>query len=741
MKISRRDLFKFVGGSAVGAFLTPIPWKLIDDAAIWSQNWSWIPRPLHGEIRTKFTTCTLCPAGCGARVRCVGDQPVMLTGVTRHPVSRGTLCPAGLGGHHLPYHPGRALQPLQRVQKNGKIEFAPVSREAVEAALAAAISRLKPGTPNESIVILDQQPGRTISRVYRRFLESVPNGVYVTTSALGGDTLCVLQEMMEKPYGPVGYDLENTRMILSFGAPLLDGWGTPGRMMEIIKAQGSKDPDYRLKIIQVETRQSRTASFADEWVAINPGTEAAFALGLAHVLIHENLYDQDLIRRKAIDFRKKDGRAYLNLVEQFTPEYAAGISGIAPDRIIATARTLAQNAPAIVIGGGDPGGGPLGKEEETAIAGLNLLLGGIGRPGGIVARREVPDIMSTSHHPTVPEMEIRDVPDHSIRILILDAAESGNALPWALLERKLVPQGALVVSLSSYLTGLTKHAGYIIPAPTYLESIQDVPAPIDATTASFSLSSALLTAPAGVTEPFEWVKRLASVAGVPFVEEAQGSTYEAQLKNRVETIYRAKRGTVFSSGDGKTVPIAEISSADQLWKLLSEGGCWIDSKAETKPMPNFSLLGKTKDNFERLQVAGQGRLSREPGLVAAFGFILMPFGWRGATGNGQISPLMTKLFQESGLRKLSGQTAVNPETGRAFGLTDGGQAWIETEKGAMKVEVRFDAAVMPRVIEAAVGPSVEAFSTAETQGTQNILDLCHLDDDCAWRVTRARVTT
>ncbi|MGB7623216.1 MAG: molybdopterin-dependent oxidoreductase [Terriglobia bacterium] len=740
MKISRRDLFKFVGGSAVGAFLTPVPWKLIDDAAVWSQNWSWIPRPLHGEIRTKFTTCTLCPAGCGVRVRCVGDQPVMLTGVVQHPVSRGALCPVGLGGHHLPYHPRRAAHPVERVQKNGKTEFVPVTLDAAVARIAAAVSELKTGRSGGSIAVVDQQPGRSISAVYRQFLGSVANGVYVTTPNSGSDTLNTLQGMLDKPYGPLGYDLENTRTILSFGAPLLDGWGTPGRVMEIIKAQKSLDPDKRLKIIQVESRQSRTALFADEWVAVNPGTEAAFALGLAHVIVHEDLYDRDLIRRKADDFRKEGRRSYFDLVERFTPEEAAGITGVSPDRIIATARSLAQRAPAIVMGGGDPGGGPLGQEEETALAGLNLLLGSVGRIGGIVSRRDVPDGLIHSTSKAAPPTEISNVPDRSIRVLILDAAESGNVIPWALLEKKLVPQGAVVVSLSSYLTGLTRHAGYIIPAPTYLESLQDVPAPADATTASFSLSPPLMAAPAGATEPFELVRRVANAAGVPFIEEANAKTFEDHLKRRVEAIHNSKRGHIFNYSDGKTVSIAEVGTADQLWKILFEGGCWVDSETEIKPMPNFSLLGRAQNNFERLQVAGQGRFSKAPGPVAAFGFVLMPFGWRGATGNGQLSPLMTKLYQESGLRKLSGQAEVNPETGKAFGLTDGGRAWVETENGAMKVEIRFDAAVMPRVIAVAVGPSVEDFSSVETPGTKNVLDLCNLDESCTWRVTRARVT-
>src|SRR5512140_1119409 len=99
MNFNRRDVLKFVGGSAVGTVFTPIPWKLLDDVAIWSQNWSWVPKPLRGEIKTKFTNCTLCPAGCGVKARCVGTQPVSLAGVPNHPQSRGTLCPEGLGGH------------------------------------------------------------------------------------------------------------------------------------------------------------------------------------------------------------------------------------------------------------------------------------------------------------------------------------------------------------------------------------------------------------------------------------------------------------------------------------------------------------------------------------------------------------------------------------------------------------------------------------------------------------------
>ena len=134
-KISRRDLFKFIGGSAAGLVFTPVPWKLLDDAAIWTQNWSWVPTPLRGKFQTKYTTCSLCPAGCGVRVRCVGDQPVSLSGISEHPISHGAMCPVGLGGHHLPYNPARVLQPFKRNQSGSS----PISLDDAIAAIASAI--------------------------------------------------------------------------------------------------------------------------------------------------------------------------------------------------------------------------------------------------------------------------------------------------------------------------------------------------------------------------------------------------------------------------------------------------------------------------------------------------------------------------------------------------------------------------------------------------------------------------
>ncbi|HQT91227.1 MAG TPA: molybdopterin-dependent oxidoreductase, partial [Candidatus Kryptobacter bacterium] len=285
-RISRRDWLKLIGGSAVGLMLTPIPWKILDESAKWIQNWSWTPIPPRGRINHKYTTCTLCPMACGVRARCVDVHPVSLTGVPDHPVNNGSLCAMGLAGHLLRYHPARLLQPYKRAQEVGGTRMVPISIEEAISDLAKSIASGSPG----SVAILDMQPKRTLSYVYRQFLAGLGNGLYMIPAMSDGIDTNLTNSALRTGDLRFGFDVGNTRTILSFGSPVLDGWGTLGQFSAISKARRGA-ANERLKIIQVETAHSRTAQLADEWVPVNPGAEAAFALGLANVIIDEKLCD------------------------------------------------------------------------------------------------------------------------------------------------------------------------------------------------------------------------------------------------------------------------------------------------------------------------------------------------------------------------------------------------------------------------------------------------------------------
>jgi hypothetical protein len=208
---TRRTAVKFIAGAGAGALFTPAPWKLIRDTALWSQNWPGIPKPVRGEITEKTTVCTLCPAGCAVRARCVGEQPVSLAGVN------GGLCAMAVTGHQLPYWPDRV--------KQGPVEEA-----------RAAVAKVGPG---ERVAVLDLRPGRTASDLYRKAMAALPDGVYLA------------------PRPPeVAVNLAAAKTVISLGAPLLDGWIAPS------KAFAARDG---FRLIQVESELSRTAALADEW--------------------------------------------------------------------------------------------------------------------------------------------------------------------------------------------------------------------------------------------------------------------------------------------------------------------------------------------------------------------------------------------------------------------------------------------------------------------------------------------
>ena len=79
------------------------------------------------------------------------------------------------------------------------------------------------------IAIIDARPGRAASSVFEAFTRN-HHGSYQVVLSAESQALTLYAGWSGVPVASLGYDLENARTIVSFGAPLLDGWGTPGRL-------------------------------------------------------------------------------------------------------------------------------------------------------------------------------------------------------------------------------------------------------------------------------------------------------------------------------------------------------------------------------------------------------------------------------------------------------------------------------------------------------------------------------
>ena len=338
--LSRRDLLLAASGSVAGLVLSPVPWKLLDDSAIWTQRSHHAPEPLRGEVTFRPSACTLCPAGCPLRARCVGGQPVSVTGVPGHPVSRGALCATGFALHHLPRHPSRLTHPARLVQGGGRDRtpsLEPARLDAAVAAAAAALRKARSAGVEVPLAFLDPRPGRAASLAIRQLLANVPGAVVVRPPRGADASLEALRDRIDGRPGPLGADLSRARTLVGFGAPLLEGWGTPGNLRLVASRRNTGGTEPGLRLVQVEPRRSPTAEGADLWLPIRPGTEAAFALGLANSLLEEGLVAPEVLQRA----RNLDGSgAFRAIARRFDAASTERLTGIPARQTTELAREL-----------------------------------------------------------------------------------------------------------------------------------------------------------------------------------------------------------------------------------------------------------------------------------------------------------------------------------------------------------------------------------------------------------------
>ncbi len=614
LELSRRDLFLAGGGAVAGIALSPVPWKLLDDLAIWTQQPSTpTPRPA-GPLAFRHTSCSLCPASCGLKARCFGAQPVGFSAVPGHPASDGGLCPLGLTAHHLARHPLRASLP-ERLS-GGRRER--IDRAAAVATLSAALAACGKD-PKRTFAVVDGRPGRSLSRTWRD-LAAATGGLYVTPPAAGASrSLETLGKRFDGGALALGVDFSKARRVVSFGTPVLTDAGAPGLLARLRAESRRRPAAERIEVIQVEATRSRSAALADRFVPIAPGTETAFALGLAHVLLDEKLADAAFLgaRTSGLD-------EFASLAARFAPALVEQKTGVPAAVVTSIARDLASHRPSIVLGGA-PAAAPLSAETEAAIAALNLILGAPFGP--LPARADAPrEADGEAKLASVTSLDA--LPDGSVGLLLLDATVAEGLVPWERLKRALA-EGALVVSLSPFRAGLGEKAGLLLPGPAPLEESLELEGPADAALATLAFAPALLSPPKDLVLPDEIVREAATAAGLSLPGPSTG---------RAAALLASKRGRIYDPAAASFVPLADVASAEALSELFARGACWVDATT-SEPKGRFALL--RDGEAPRLLEAALGAPSALPARLTT-----LP---RESVSAAPPSLLLTKLTRETTL--------------------------------------------------------------------------------------------
>ncbi len=688
MKVDRRSFLAFILGGAAGTALSPLPWKITDDIAIWSQNWPWIPVPPKGEISQVSSACTLCPGGCGISVKKVDERVIKIEGLAGHPVNDGGLCPLGNSGTQLLYGPERIRTPLKKV--NGR--WQQISWQDAITELAAHLRQLRANGSAQAVGWLAGSDRGTVPELFNRFLTVYGSPNFWRTPSIW-DSYELALYLTQGTRSRAGFDLENADFVLSFGSGLIEGWGSPGYMFRaksmFRKAGGRMD--------QIEPRLSKTAAKSDHWISVNPGTEGALAYGLAHVIIKERLYNQDFVNAYSSGLPER----YQQVIDGFPPEIVSKITGISAGTILTLARDFAAARKPLAICGQGQGHVPGSLQAFLAVHTLNALVGNINRPGGVWAVPE-PDYIDwpeleidavaaeglqkpridgagTYRYPNaryllhrLPEV-INASAESPLKVLFVNDANPVYSLQDTAAVKKAFEKIPLVVSFSSYLDETSAQADMLLPNHMYLERYQDVPAAPGFPKPIISLSQPAVEPQYNTRHVGDVViqlaKELGHTIGAAFAWDDYNSCLEETLGDR--------------------------------WDGLIEDGFWVNADYSGTQWADAFETDSARFEFTNKDIRTLAAYEpiKPEGDEAAYPLLLVPYdSMRLASGYVGSPPFMIKALEDTILKGNDVLVEINPDTARQLGLSEGRLANLATPRGSARVKVRLTQGIMPGLV-------------------------------------------
>ncbi|GAB1341030.1 molybdopterin-dependent oxidoreductase [Gemmatimonas sp.] len=220
------------------------------------------------------TTCRECAAACGVLAEVRDGRPIKLEGNPEHPMNRGAICATGLSAVQGLYNPDRYRSPMVREGNALK----PTTWDKALELLAQKIGEAKSKGQAGNVVFVNQHESGTFPGFLDQWLSAngMPNHLSVDSTAPVA-TIAANQ----KAYGAAWPQLDfgAAKLVVSFGADFLDGWGhSVPQQLDWADARAKLTDAPRL--VYIGARRSLTGLNADQWIPAKPGSEMALCAAL-----------------------------------------------------------------------------------------------------------------------------------------------------------------------------------------------------------------------------------------------------------------------------------------------------------------------------------------------------------------------------------------------------------------------------------------------------------------------------
>ena len=299
-----------------------------------------------------------CPDACGVLITVEGGRATKIQGDPEHPVTRGFLCAKVAKYLDRVYSPDRVLYPMRRIAPKGPVgqrsgasqrqpgAAAPTQqriwqRISWDEALNEISSRFR-GISSEfgSEAILPYSFGGTLGALNgasmdRRFFHRLgASQLDRTICSAAGEA--GLESVLGVKLGTEPEQFAHSKYIIAWASNIHANNVHLWPFIVEAKRNGAK-------LVVIDPYRTRTAQCADWYLPINPGTDAALALGMMHVIIGENLHDADYVAQYTLGFEQLQEK-----VKKYPPERVAAWTGISAEDIRKLAREYATTRPSVI---------------------------------------------------------------------------------------------------------------------------------------------------------------------------------------------------------------------------------------------------------------------------------------------------------------------------------------------------------------------------------------------------------
>jgi anaerobic selenocysteine-containing dehydrogenase len=280
-----------------------------------------------------------CPDTCAMLVTVENGRAVRVAGDPDHPVTQGFLCAKVNRYVERTYHEDRLRTPMRRVGAKGSGKFEPITWDAALDEIATRLRDIANSSDGPQAILPYSYAGTMGlvqgSSMDHRFFHLLGASKLDRTICSMAGTIG-MRMTVGANIGADGEGVPDSDLVLLWGTNTLTA--NPHLWPFILKARERGAP-----IICIDPIRTRTAMQCDEWLPIRPGTDAALALGMMHVVFAQGLEDREYLEQYTLGHEAMRKRAC-----EWTPERTSQVTGLPADTIVSLAERFGRAKAAFI---------------------------------------------------------------------------------------------------------------------------------------------------------------------------------------------------------------------------------------------------------------------------------------------------------------------------------------------------------------------------------------------------------